>query len=397
MKQIAWYSAIVLATITVLVLIWQLRQAVMLFLISLAIAATFRPSIEYLTQRKVPRGIALVLVYVLIIGLVAGLVLVMSGPLVRDLERASNQIALGYERISSTWPESGTKFQQILAERLPPPGDLYMGNTDGEGSNIVESMIGVTTNAVSFFGKLGMILILSLYWSIDSIRFERLMLSLTSVEKRDHARLIWRGIEAGVGAYIRSELVQSFLAGILLWLGYRLIGLEYPVLLALVGALAWLIPWFGALFAMIPVFLVGLSTGGLALGSLAALYTLMVLIVQEWIIEPRIFRRQAYSSVVLVLVVLAMADLFGLIGLVLAPMVSAGIQIVVRYLVHPPVPTASALEADQQVDEGNNGLQLRLAHTRELIESREEPTPPEIINLMDRLDKLVSEANQYLN
>jgi predicted PurR-regulated permease PerM len=396
-KQIAWYMAIVLFTITALVLIWQLRQAVILFLISLATAATLRPAIEFLTQRKIPRGIALFLIYGSLVGLMVGLVLAVSGPLIRDLERASNQFALGYERIMSSWPESGTRFQQILAERLPPPEDLYTGNANGEGSGIVESMIGLTTNALSLFGKLGMVLILSLYWSADSVRFERLMLSLTSVEKRDQARLIWRGIDAGVGAYIRSELVQSFLAGILLWVGYRMIGLEFPVLLALMGALAWLIPWFGALFAMIPAFLVGLSMGGLSLGVLAALYTLMVLVVQEWIIEPRIFRRQAYSSVILVLVVLAMADLFGLIGLILAPMVSAAIQIVGKYLLQPPTASVLARQTVERVEEVNDNLQLRLEQTREIIEGREEPAPPELVNLMDRLDKLVSEANPYLN
>jgi predicted PurR-regulated permease PerM len=139
-------------------------------LISLAIAATLRPSIEFLTQRKIPRGIALFLLYGALVGLTVGLILAVSGPLVRDLERASNQFALGYERIMFSWPESGTRFQQTLAERLPPPENLYTGNADGESSSIVESMIGVTTN-VNLFWKLGMVLILSLYWArIASLR-----------------------------------------------------------------------------------------------------------------------------------------------------------------------------------------------------------------------------------
>jgi predicted PurR-regulated permease PerM len=176
------------------------------------------------------------------------------------------------------------------------------------------------------------------------------MLSLTSVEKRDQARLIWRGIEAGVGAYIRASS-PGFYWPILLWFGYELlIGLEFPVLLALVGALAWLILVRSAVCDD-PAFLVGLSTGGLALGVLAALYTLMVLVVQEWIIEPR-SQETGLCSVVLVLVVLAMADLFGLIGLILAPMVSAAIQIVLKYLLQPPTASVSARPAVEQAEEG---------------------------------------------
>ena len=57
--------------------------------------------------------------------------------------------------------------------------------------------------------------------------------------------------------------------------------------------------------------------------------------VMEYIIEPRIFWWKNYSSVALVLVMLVMAEAYGFLGLILAPLVSAGIQIVFKYLLHP--------------------------------------------------------------
>ena len=341
MKSIARYTVIILITLSILVVLWLIRQAVVLFLFSLVTAAAFRPLVDYLTGKHLPRKIALLISYGLVIFVGASLLLVMTGPLVRDFEQASNNFVSNYEGIMATWPNSSIPFQRSLAALLPSPDRLFAGLTGQGGAGMLQAVLGVTTNAVSFAEDLGIILVLSLYWSADSLYFERLLLSLIPVEQRAQARLIWQGIEKGIGAYIRSELTQSFLAGILLWLGYRLMGLDYPVLLAFLGALVWLIPWFGAILAVIPAFLVGLS-GGVALGFLAAFYTLAVLVFQEYIIEPRIFRRHAYNLFILVLVALALVDVFGLLGLILAPLVSATLQIVFKYLVqrlwrlHPP-------------------------------------------------------------
>jgi predicted PurR-regulated permease PerM len=105
----------------------------------------------------------------------------------------------------------------MLANQLPPSQELFGSLVNEDG---FQGLMGITTNLFGFFASLASILILSLYWSADSIHFERLLLSLIPVDKRPTARRIWRGIDKGIGAYIRSEFIQSMLAGLLLWLGY---------------------------------------------------------------------------------------------------------------------------------------------------------------------------------
>ena len=55
-----------------------------------------------------------------------------------------------------------------------------------------------------------------------------------------------RTLEQELGAYTRSEVIQSLLAVLLLGTGYWLLGSQYPALLAVVGAIAWLVPVVGA-------------------------------------------------------------------------------------------------------------------------------------------------------
>jgi hypothetical protein len=145
---------------------------------------------------------------------------------------------------------------------------------------------------------------------------------------------------------------------------------------------------------MIPPFIVGFAASP-ALGIIAALYTLAILIVQEYLIEPKIFRRNSYSAVILVLVILALVDAFGFVGLLLAPLLSATIQNIIKYL----LPTTNAPEADKlpadAAGASAGSFRERLAQTKSSLRDFDPPHAPEIDSLVERLDLLILETELY--
>jgi hypothetical protein len=66
---------------------------------------------------------------------------------------------------------------------------------------------------------------------------------------------VGQNIESEIGAYLRSELIPSLITVIILDIDYQLIGLKYPVLLAAISAVGWLLVWFGGLLAVVPALL----------------------------------------------------------------------------------------------------------------------------------------------
>ena len=72
MKRIALLTAVILLVIAAIAVVWQLHAVVLIFLLSLAIAATLGQPIEYLYSRGWRRGVAIGTVYVLAFGLSAG-------------------------------------------------------------------------------------------------------------------------------------------------------------------------------------------------------------------------------------------------------------------------------------------------------------------------------------
>lgn len=390
MKRLAGFTVVVLATLSVLWLLWQLHGLVLLFLLSLITAAVIRPLIERLVERGLPEAVSLLLTYLLTLSVLGVLLYVVSEPALIELQELSDALILGYERLVSQWSQS-SGFRQAVAGQLPPPAELYQAIAGEQGQGILKGLLGVTFGVFDVLAQFLIVLLLSIYWSAERVRIERLWLSLLPADSRTRARKIWHSIEAEVGAYVRSEMLQSLLAGILLGLAYWALGLEYPVILAMMAALAWLVPWVGVLLAIVPVLLVGIMMNGLIVASSAGLITLGVLVFLEVAVEPRLVIRRGYSSLLVVLVMLALADLYGLVGLLLALPLSAAIQITLSTLLGAPAPAAE-VEPEHRLAE----LRARLETVRSMMGALEEPAAPELASFLERSSRLVEETRLAL-
>lgn len=388
MRRLAWYTTVVLGTLSLVLLLWQFREAILLFLLSLALAAAVRPLLNYLSKYRLSPSLGLMLIYMLGLVILAVLFYTISGLLLREVQQAANDLPLAYERIKVQWP-AGNAFQQAIAERLPPSPQLYETIAGEQGLLLVETVLGITSGFFFVLGQIVIVLVLSIYWSTDRARFERLWLSLLPAEQRVRARDIWRDMEAGVGAYIRSELIQGLLAGLLLGLGYWGLGLNYSMTLALASVLVGTIPVLGAILAAFLALLVGLASSS-TLAIAAALYTLAIFLILELVVEPHFFESQRFSTLLLVLGMITLATDFGLIGLIMAPPLMVAIQLFFRQFVRQSVPVA--VSNTLQIAD----LQERLAAVYELTSDVAEPLPPETMSMLDRLTHLIEKAEQEL-
>jgi len=386
-QRVLVIATAVMTTLLALVALWQFRSVVIYVLISLALAATVRSIaiISNETSRKPVTRLLLILLYVIGFGIFGLLLFFVGRVLVGELQRLAETISTQSTWMWPSWLEEGF-FQQALDRWLPAPDKLFAAVT-GQRQLMLSAVLGFTQGIGGFMSGFLVILFLSVYWSINQYHFERLWLSLLPSEQRKPAREIWRTLEHDLGAYIRSEIIQSLLAILLLGVGYWLLGSQYPALLAVVGAAAWLVPVAGAALAVILPLLLGLLTGA-QLSILTVLYTLIVLIALQVWVEPRLFKRQWNNPILTLVIVLAFADVFGLLGIVIAPPVSVVCQILWSLLVSDRLaPAASARVSD---------LNERHAHLRIAIDAMEGPAPRLVVSSMERLTALLAKAEPIL-
>jgi len=385
-KRLAMFGTAIMTTVLALAVLWQFHIAVIYVLISLALAATVRPLIKTLSGRRFVTRLALILLYLVCLGGFGFLAFLAGKFAIHDIQQVAQTLSVQGKWQVPIWLE-GSSFQKALLERLPPPSKLFEALTGSHGQLVLPAMLGFTKGVGGVVSAVLVITFLSVYWSINQVHFERLWLSLLPPGQRKKARDIWRTIEPNLGAYIRSELIQSFLAALLLGLGFWLLGSRYPTLLALVGALAWLIPVVGGPLAVILPLLVGMLAS-LHLGLLMALYTLIVLIALQVWVEPRLFKRKWDNPILTLVILMALANAFGLLGILIAPPLSGMCRIVWNLLFR----NRPASGAAGQVSDLNE----RLARLGATIGEMDELPPPLVISSMKRLTELLEKAEPLL-
>ncbi len=389
MIKIAWYTLIILTTLTVLVILWQFSTAVVMFLLSLALAAAFQPIMESLTTYGVKKGLALVIIYGAFFIITSALLVVGYRPLMKDLQNATDLLVSRYEWLKNLWLQSNNTFLVNIGGQMPDTKLIYSKIT-GDGSNaVLGTILGIAQGTFAFLAKIAMIIALSMYWSADHIRFERLWLSLLSVNVRQRARQIWQAVEEGVGRYIRREATLSLIIGLLLWVGYLLLDVKYPTLLALIAAIARVIPWLGPLLVITLPIIVGSGYGWWA-GVLTAGFSLMVFILVEGKLGKRIFPAQRVSSIFLVIVVVVLADSFGLMGAILATVLSVTLQILLSNLFMHSVETLSVSN-----EPSLNELMQKIYELQQKISDLDEKRKIEAFSLVGRLEGIIKKAKTY--
>jgi predicted PurR-regulated permease PerM len=385
-KQLVMFSVAVMTTLLALVVLWQFRIVIIYVLISLALAAALRPLVSRLVGRGFGVRVAWILLYLVILFSFGFILFLTSETAIDEIEQFAHTVSVQDGWMLPVWLE-GSSFQHALAARLPPPSKLFEAVTGDQGQLVLPVLLGFTQGIAGVVSGVLIILFLSIYWSIQQIHFERLWLSLLPSDQRKQARGIWRTVEPDLGAYIRGQVIHSVLAGLLLGLGYWLLGSPYPAFLALAGAVASLIPVVGVALAVIPVLLLGLVTS-VQLSLFTALYALVVLIALGVWVKPRLFNRRWDNPILTVVLLIALADAFGLIGIIVAPPLSVICQILWSRLVSRRAVAGAAAQVSDLIE--------RQARLWDTIREMDEPPPALVTSSMERLAQLIEKAEPVL-
>lgn len=385
-KQVVLFAVAVMVTLLAVLVLWQFRIVVVYILVSLALAASLRPLTRGWSGRGLAARLGLLLFYTVCLA-VLGISVTQTSKLAwGEIQEFSQTLSIQGAWNLPSWL-SGSAFEKLLTAWLPSPEALFEATTGEEGQLVLPALFNFTQGLGQTVSGVVVVVLLSIYWSVNQIHFERLWLSLLPSGMRKKVRSIWRAIESALGAYIRSEVVQSGLAVLLLGVGYWLLGSPYPVVLALLAALAWLIPVVGAGLAILPVLFIGLLTSA-QMSLVSVLYTLVVLLALQIWIEPLFLRRKWSNPILTLILVLVMSDAVGLYGILVTPPLSIVIQILwERQVSHPTL-----LGAAEQISD----LKLRLANLSDTILGMGEAPPPLVASSMARLTELLADAAPLL-
>lgn len=166
----------------------------------------------------------------------------------------------------------------------------------------------------------------------DGSRFKKYSLNLLPPKFRKDADQILKNMDTQVGSYIQGQIIVATCIGLLLFIGYLIIGLDYAITLAIIAAVTSVIPYLGPMIAIIPAIIIALVESPFMLVKLAIVWA-AVQFLEGNLISPNIMGRTMKIHPLTIIVVLLIAgNLFGIIGVILGIPGYAILKVFVTYL-----------------------------------------------------------------
>jgi len=332
-RKTAVATLVVLGIVALALAFWKLRVLLSLFFLGLVIAAAMRPGIEWLHERRVPRGIGLAVHYLALIGVVAFLLwLVVPRAVTQVGDALGGSVPTSTKELNTaTRNSTGIKHTILRAvqkrlEKLPTAGSA------------VHASLSVTKAAFEVLIGIFFTFAVAAYWIFERDRTRRVVLTMLARERRRTVSDTWDLIDAKLGAFVRGELVLIAFVGTVLSLAFWAIGVPFWLLLGIFAGIVEIVPVIGPLLAGAVAVAVGLTVSWqVALG--AGLAVLGVRLLEDYIVVPRVLGHAVGISPLVVLVsVTAIGLLLGGVYVLLAVPIAAVLVTLVDVIVRDKDP-----------------------------------------------------------
>ena len=347
-KRIALFTAAMLAMVLTL---WAARSVLGLYMVGLILAYVLAPAVKALQHglewlgNKVrlrflargARGVSIIISYLLLIAAVVGFISMVVPIVVGEAEQL-------WETREVIWKQISIWFEQVVREYelLPDRARLQIDDTIRELSSFVtgafQQAIQGTFSAISYTTSIILGITIVPFWTFFLLR--DIDLIQDSIHRmlpgaiRDDLRSILRMLDRTIGDYLRGEIGLMLIVGVMQTIALTLLGLEYALLLGLLAGILEIVPNIGPTIAAVPAILVALThSPGLALVTVVV--CILIQNIENSFIVPRVLGRSVGLHPVVMMVMLVVGtEIAGLPGLVLAPILTAVLRDVYRYLVY---------------------------------------------------------------
>jgi predicted PurR-regulated permease PerM len=326
-RAIARVFLTVAALAALLYVLYLVRSTLLLVFIAGFLAVALGPAVDVFVRRGIPRGLSIMLVYLLIVAGIVGVGLLVVPPVVNQVQGLADHIP-GYVqdlRKNKTFRDFDNRYD--ISAKISEQANTLPSRL-GDAAGALQS---VTVGVFGAIVKLVTVLTMTFFLLLDGGRIVQALLRARGPTAEPRLRTIAMDIYRSTAGYVAGNVVISVIAGTVAYFAMLALGIPFAVPLAVLMAFLDLIP------------LVGATIGGVAIAIVAAFHDfptdaiiwLVIFVVYQQVennvLQPIVYRRTVDVAPLLVIVaILIGSSLLGVLGALVAIPVAAAVQIVLK-------------------------------------------------------------------
>jgi predicted PurR-regulated permease PerM len=334
--------AILLGTLGYLV--YQIKDIIIIFFVSLLFATALDPTIDRLQRFRIPRSISVIIIFIL---LITGFVLFI-GNLIPILSKELLDLGLTAQNLINNLLTGKIEMPGYLEWLNPIIQDTFGGvNTNSLTTNLQNYLIqfgeelrSVAGNAfktlIAISNGLGnaiLVLLLTYFMIVDEVVIDKFVLSLFPKKYGPYITAKSGTIKKKVGEWLRGQIILMFAVGILTYIGLVLIGVEYAFTLGIFAGVTELIPVIGPIIGLIAAIPIAANQSGEIVIAVIILYFVIQRLENNLLVPMIMKQATGLHPIIVLFVMLVGFEFMGILGIIISvPVAAVGVIFLEDYL-----------------------------------------------------------------
>jgi predicted PurR-regulated permease PerM len=199
-------------------------------------------------------------------------------------------------------------------------------------TNLPETAMNIVSSLVSGLGTIIISLVLGFYILYDFDKVSSGFIKVFPRKTRDEVEYLLGKLNDTLYSFVSGTLWLSLLLFVVSVIGFSIIGLNAPVLIAFICVITNLIPYIGPYMGAAVAAAIGFAESPLV-GILTLIFILVVQILEGEVLHPIVMsKKMNLSPITIIISLLIFENLFGIIGMVIATPVVAVLKIIYVFL-----------------------------------------------------------------
>lgn len=317
-----------------------MKTVVLPVVLALIFYYLLRPVLRLLVNAKIPRLGGIAIIFLGGAGIIA-LITVLILPflreqfqnLVMEIPDLFTQLLTNLDRFLRTsfiggyYSGSSFDIDQLMAT-LP---ESVSNTLQAAVTSIISGITGFISTITSVILSIVIVPFILFYLLKDGEKLPEYFVKLLPPRFRDDTREVLSEADKQLSAYIQGQLIVAFCIGVMVYIGFLIIGMDYALLLGVLAMVTSVVPYIGPAIAIIPAAIIAIVTSPFMLIKLAIVWT-VVQLVEGNLISPQVMGKTMFiHPITIIFVLLTAGSLFGIAGVILGIPMYALLRVLVSH------------------------------------------------------------------
>ncbi|MBE3113383.1 MAG: AI-2E family transporter [Actinobacteria bacterium] len=335
-KRLNFIISVAIGLVVLFYVLSKLQWLFIYFSIALMLAYFFDPLYRYLIHKKIPKVLAIIIVFGIIIALLILTIFFLIPSVI-------NQLNILYKEI----PKFIENYQNIILS-IEPQLSKFINPVDVEIllkenlSELQRSVLGFSQTIIIYLSNIvssitfGIVIIplILFYLMRDMFIFKENLYIYVSKENKKEFKEVLEEIDNIVSGFIRGRIIVCFIVGILIGIGLYFLNLKFALIIGIVSGVFNFIPYLGAIVGVVLALIFALGNPWWSLLMIVVLFVLVNQLEAVYLNPNILGKGLGLHPLTVILSMLICGQLLGILGVLVAVPLTAILKVLFfRYLV----------------------------------------------------------------